>query len=103
MDQDQWTLGHSYACLFIFIRDHLDSFVLSTEVSTPLHPPAKVCYVPIVQHDVGWAAGVQMLNILPAFQHKINSFSFDILWLAGHHPTSGKNNKAVIDVVNKIF
>ena len=30
------------------------------EISSPLHPPAKLHYVPIVQHDVGWSAGFQM-------------------------------------------
>ena len=37
MDPDQWTVGDSYAYLLIFIWDHLDSFVLSTKMSTPLH------------------------------------------------------------------
>ena len=103
MDQDWWTLGDTYVCLLILLRDHLDSFILSIEMSTPLHPPAKLCYVPIVQHDVGQSADIQMSNILPAFQCEIKTFSFHILWLASWHPTSGKNNKAVIDVVNKIF
>ena len=55
----------------------------------------------MAQHDVGQLAEVQISNILPAFQHRINTFSFNILWLASCCPTSGKNNKAVIDVVNK--
>ena len=37
MDQDWLSPGDSYAYLLISIRDHLDSFVLSTEMSTPLH------------------------------------------------------------------
>ena len=44
-----------------------------------------------------------MSNVLPAFQSEINTFSYDILWLAGHCLTRGKDNKAVIDVVNKSF
>ena len=103
MDQDQWTWGDSCAYLLIFIRDHLDSFILSIKMSTALHLPAKLYYVPIVQHDVGQSAGVQMSNILPAFQCEINTFSFNILWLASHYPTCRKNNKAVIAVVNEIL
>ena len=30
-----------------------------------------------------------------------SSFSFNILWLAGHHLTTGKNNKAVNGIVDK--
>ena len=44
-----------------------------------------------------------MLNILPAFQYQVNTFSVDILWSASCQLTSGKNNKALIDVINKIF
>ena len=33
------------------------------EIFTVLHPPAKLCYVPIAQHDVRWSAGVQMLYV----------------------------------------
>ena len=68
---------------------------------TPLHPPAKLHYVPVVQYDVGWLAGVQMSNILQAFQSKIYTFSFNILWLAGCHLTSRKNNMAVNGIVNE--
>ena len=34
-----------------------------TEISTLLHPPAKLCYALIAQHNVGWSARVQMLYI----------------------------------------
>ena len=70
---------------------------------TPLHPPTKLCYVPIVQHDVGQLARVQMSNGLLPLQSKINTFAFNIMWLAGHYLTSGKNNKAVNCVVKKIL
>ena len=30
------------------------------EIFTLLHPPAKLCYALIVQHDVGWSARVQI-------------------------------------------
>ena len=69
---------------------------------TPLHPPAKLCYVPIVQHDVRWSAGVQRPYILPSYLCKINMFLFDILWSAGCCLTSRKNNKAVNGVVNLV-
>ena len=62
---------------------------------TPLHPPAKLCYVPIVQCDVGWSARVQMLYTLLPYLSETNTFLSNTLWLAGCHPTSGKNNKAV--------
>ena len=42
-----------------------------------------------------------MSNGLPASKSKINTFAFDILWSAGHHLTSEKNNKVVNCVVNK--
>ena len=64
-------------------------------------PPAKLCYVPIEQHDIGWSAGVQMSYIFQLFQNKRNTFLFDILWLAAPHLTSGKNNKAVNGVVDQ--
>ena len=68
---------------------------------TQLHPPAKLCYVPIAQHDVGWLARVQILNIFLPFQSKRNTFLFDILWLADCHLTSGKNKKTVNSVVDE--
>ena len=68
---------------------------------TLLHSPAKLPYVPIVQHDVGLSVGVQMSNGLLPPQSEINTFAFNILWSASHHPTSGKNNKAVNCVVNE--
>ena len=68
---------------------------------TSLHPPAKLHYVPIVQHDVRWSARVQMSNGLPPPQCEIYTFAFDILWSVSHHPTSRKNNKAVNCVVNE--
>ena len=68
---------------------------------TPLHPPAKLCYVPIAQHDVRQLAGVQMSNSLPPPQIDINTFAFNILWSADCHPTSGKNNKTVNCVINE--
>ena len=79
MDQDHWILGDFYTYLLIFIRDHLDSFILPIEMSTLLHPPAKLHYAPIAQHDVRQSARVQMSNILLAFWCEINTFSFDIL------------------------
>ena len=49
----------------------------------PLHPPAKLCYVPIVQHDVGQLAGVQMLYVLPPYLCEINTFCMTFCgWLA---------------------
>ena len=63
----------------MFIKDYLNVFIFSTEMSTPLHPPVKLCYVPIVQHDVWWAAAAQKLNTLLALQQEINTFSFNIL------------------------
>ena len=67
------------------------------KIFTPLHPPAKLCYVPIVQHDVGQLAGVQMSYDLPPHLSEINTFLYDMLWSAGWCLTSGKNNKAVND------
>ena len=49
------------------------------EMFTLLHPPAKLHYVCIVQHDVRWSARVQMLYVLPSFQSEINTFTFGIL------------------------
>ena len=103
MDRDWWTLGKSYAYFLIFIRDHLDSFVLSIKMSTPLHPPQLNVTMP---HSAAWCWVVsQSPNVkhFTGFSVWDKQFSFDILWLAGHLPTCGKNNKAVIDVVNKIF
>ena len=34
----------------------IEMFIESTEMFTLLHPPAKVSYVPIAQHDVRWLA-----------------------------------------------
>ena len=41
----------------IFIKNMNEKLA---EIFTPLHPPAKLHYVPIVQHDVVWSAGVKM-------------------------------------------
>ena len=53
------------------------------EMPTLLHPPAKLCYILIVWHEVGWSATAQKSNVLLALQHKMKTFSFDILvgWL----------------------
>ena len=72
-----------------------------TKMFIPLHPTAKLCYVPIVQHDVRELVGVQMSNGLPPCLSEINTSAFNILWSDGSRPTSRKNTKAVICVVNK--
>ena len=43
---------------------------------------AKLCYVPIAQHDVGWLAGVQMSNISGFFRVKETLFhlTFMVSW-----------------------
>ena len=69
---------------------------------TLLHPPAKLCYVLMVQHDVKWSARGQMSYVLAPYLSVVDTFLYNILWSASHHPTSGKNNKAVNGVVNLI-
>ena len=44
---------------------------------SPLHPPAKLHYVPIVQCNVRHSAGVQMSYILLPYLSKINTYSYD--------------------------
>ena len=45
-------------------------------MSTLLHPAAKLHYVPIVSGQLIWA---QKSTVLPALQHKINTFLVDTL------------------------
>ena len=49
-------------------------------------PSAKLSYIPIAQHDVWWSAGVLMSYVLPPYLNEINTFSYDILWLASQLP-----------------
>ena len=40
----------------------IEIFIKIVEMFTPLHPPAKLYYVPIAQHDVGqsgWGPNVE--------------------------------------------
>ena len=92
---------NSRKLLNIFMKEHLNSFILFTKVSTLLHPPSLTSLCPHSARLGGWLQSKS--NILLAFQHKINTFFIDILQLASCQPTTMKNNKAVIDVVNKIF
>ena len=90
--------AHIY--LLIFLWGLFSELLI--EMFTPLHPsPAKLGYVPKAQYDVRWSAGVQMSSGLLPFQSNLNTFVFNILWSTSHCQTSGKNNKAVICVVNK--
>ena len=73
------------------------------KVFTPLHPLAKHHYIPIAQHDVRQLAVIQMSYVLLPYLSEINTFSYNMLWLAGHHPTSGKNNKAVNVWLKDVF